>query len=586
MERIPITTRVRWMLRWIGKWLLAPFVFLIYKLSPSIQRADNLVYIWIGAYLIYLALLEILSRKTKSYETSWFRMTRIQAMIVFASLLVLIDQGTQSPFWFIYLWPILVCATSFSWRISWSICAEIAAFYVIACLLAADEVRGIDLAILLTALTVLGLMNLVFAEALRRSRGTEGELWYAQILQDVQRDVDTAQTLQEVLDRVVTRAIELVGARDGTLMLVNQAGELSFEARSGNSLPVGKIEHTFKSGEGVAGWVLKNQAPYVCSDTRTDPHFVYVIAGSVPIRSMVCVPIISHGRALGVINVDHKESNHFSVNDAKLLITLANATAASIERAKLLGITAALSANLELEQVADKILDGLSKLIRYRTASMQLLEGDFRRQIAGRQFESDTVPDWALRPISEDCLIRRIVQTKRITILSDLSGPNRDPAWEVHEETKQVMSWIGVPLIFGDEVIGLLTLDHASAGYYQDTDRPLLQAFADQATIAIHNAQLYKRVQKRQDVLRRLLDIGKDVSRLDVQEPKRSLERIPRDICEDVRADCVVIYPFDPAPDRQRYYDTRNVASFGLWHRPRGGRQATRRRHKPADQDQ
>jgi GAF domain-containing protein len=51
---------------------------------------------------------------------------------------------------------------------------------------------------------------------------------------------------------------------------------------------------------------------------------------------------------------------------------------------------------------------------------------------------------------------------------------------------------LGIPLIFQDQVIGVLNLDKDQPGYYQESDLELAMAFANQAAIAIENARMYE----------------------------------------------------------------------------------------------
>src|SRR5512146_1556366 len=89
------------------------------------------------------------------------------------------------------------------------------------------------------------------------------ELDHATMLLQAQRDVDIGLDIQDVLARVLRIAVNAVGARDGTLLLLDDGGTLCFRARFGRSLPAGKPERCFRLGEGVAGHVLETGMPYI-----------------------------------------------------------------------------------------------------------------------------------------------------------------------------------------------------------------------------------------------------------------------------------------------------------------------------------
>ncbi|MBI4786734.1 MAG: GAF domain-containing protein [Chloroflexi bacterium] len=329
-----ISARTKWLIKWTSKWALAAFIVIIYLLSPSLHSQGQWIFLWLVVYLAYLVFLEVLSRTTSLYDTSIFRMVRPQAMAVLGSFLIILTGGASSPFWFVYLWSLFATFAFSEWVTEWVVWAEIAALYLLSSIVAAGAFGAIDWASLSTNLVLLFLLTVTFVESGRRYQTTGKSERYYEVLEQVQQDIDTAISVDQVLDRILRWAVRLVQARDGTLMLLDENGELRFRARFGRSLPEGKTERTFKLGEGIAGWVAQNRKPYVCHDARTDPHFVPIIAGF-PIRSLVSVPIVSHGIVLGVINLDSKESNSFSTDDAQLLVTLASQTAAAIERAKL-----------------------------------------------------------------------------------------------------------------------------------------------------------------------------------------------------------------------------------------------------------
>jgi serine phosphatase RsbU (regulator of sigma subunit) len=56
---------------------------------------------------------------------------------------------------------------------------------------------------------------------------------------------------------------------------------------------------------------------------------------------------------------------------------------------------------------------------------------------------------------------------------------------------QHIRSWIGIPLIARDRVVGLISIDHKEIGAYSEEDVQLAQAFANQVAIALENARLH-----------------------------------------------------------------------------------------------
>lgn len=169
----------------------------------------------------------------------------------------------------------------------------------------------------------------------------------------------------------------------------------------------------------------------------------------------------------------------------ELLKTLDGRQQARQEVEALRKISTTISSEIELEEVATTILDELRRIIEYRTASIQLIQDDNRFLIAGCGFEGPTVDEWLVRPISQDPLIKHIIDTQEIFIIPSVSA---EPRWET-SHAKEVKAWVGAPLNFKGETIGLLTLDHDQKGYYTESLRETLGPFCSQAAIALQNAR-------------------------------------------------------------------------------------------------
>ena len=166
-------------------------------------------------------------------------------------------------------------------------------------------------------------------------------------------------------------------------MRLEDDGKLHFRARIGGMFPPGREGRTFTPGsedEGVAGWVARIATPiFVAIRRPTDSLWGSLPA--CPIRSMVCVPIVSHGVVLGVINVDSPEPKRFSVADRELLAALASQVARAVERAELLEGLQAISEKT-LSGAADlyqSIVDTIHGLTRCSVAMWRVDEKDRSR---------------------------------------------------------------------------------------------------------------------------------------------------------------------------------------------------------------
>src|SRR5205814_6868336 len=97
----------------------------------------------------------------------------------------------------------------------------------------------------------------------------------------------------------------------------------------------------------------------------------------------------------------------------------------------------------------------------------------------------------------QNALTRRLLEGKQPVVLRDVC---EEPGF-VADPGDPTRSWIGVPLIVRDEIIGALAVDKKQPDFYDEDDGQTIMAFANQAAIAIENAKLYDRA-REQDVLK------------------------------------------------------------------------------------
>lgn len=150
-----------------------------------------------------------------------------------------------------------------------------------------------------------------------------------------------------------------------------------------------------------------------------------------------------------------------------------------------------LNSTLELDKVLDRLLGSIAAVVPHEAANIMLMEGDSAHIVRhwGYQNELDRV-HWAdIMSLSDyrDCL-----ETGRPIITMDTQAADY---WVGPEAMKWVRSNIHVPIRLQDEIIGFLNLDSMTVNNFTSSHGERLQAFADQAGIAIHNARMYEQAQ-------------------------------------------------------------------------------------------
>ena len=164
---------------------------------------------------------------------------------------------------------------------------------------------------------------------------------------------------------------------------------------------------------------------------------------------------------------------------------------------------AVLTSTLDLNVVLDRILQQGVQAIPHDAANIMLVRDGIARLVRWRGYTPRT-PDAemsALRlPIDQYANFRYATMTRQPLAIPDVS---RYPGWVPTIATDWIKSYLCAPIRIRERVIGFLNLDSSKVGRFTQLDAERLQALADQAAIAIHNAQLYRRIKRQAALLER-----------------------------------------------------------------------------------
>jgi GAF domain-containing protein/PAS domain-containing protein len=165
--------------------------------------------------------------------------------------------------------------------------------------------------------------------------------------------------------------------------------------------------------------------------------------------------------------------------------------------------TSALTSPLGQDEVLDRILAGIGQVIQHEAGTIALIEGDTARVVRARGYRERRLEELVLQvrlPIARLPHLRRMVETGQPVVIPDTRG---DPDWLSLPATDWIASFLGAPIRVGDQVIGFLNLDSAIPGFFSPSQIEVLQAFADQAGIALERARLFAHLRDANEQLQR-----------------------------------------------------------------------------------
>ncbi|MEE8490090.1 MAG: diguanylate cyclase, partial [Acidimicrobiia bacterium] len=226
--------------------------------------------------------------------------------------------------------------------------------------------------------------------------------------------------------------------------------------------------------------------------------------GSAPgARSVMVSPIKLEQGLYGAVIAGNRETA-FEPSDLRIMEAMANETSMvlgysmrleSEQKQRQLAdnlreVTATMASTLDLRSVLDGVLKGLDQVLRFDGATLMLRQEDAMRVVANRGFDGQDMRTEAPVPIASDPTLAELVEDRAPLIVS--SWEDRPRGEYVGGE--DVESFIGVPLIARNRVIGMLTVS-TNQGHYRLEEALIVDAFGDHAAVAIQNARLFQRTQ-------------------------------------------------------------------------------------------
>ena len=156
------------------------------------------------------------------------------------------------------------------------------------------------------------------------------------IFHDVAKALTSSLNLDSVLQTIMDKMAEYFRPDTWSLLMVDEAkDELYFAIAVGDAAEALKTVR-LKMGEGIAGWVARHGESLIVPDVRTDPRFAKRIDEMTKwqTRSIICVPLKSKQRVLGVIQLINCSVETFVEKEMFFLHALCDYAAIAIDNAR------------------------------------------------------------------------------------------------------------------------------------------------------------------------------------------------------------------------------------------------------------
>lgn len=224
--------------------------------------------------------------------------------------------------------------------------------------------------------------------------------------------------------------------------------------------------------------------------------------------SYLGVPLITHNEIVGVLGLYTRREHEFSASEIDFVNALAGQAAIAVHNAQLFEavkraneeatalreINVAITSSLDLETQITVLFDKMLQLFSNCALTLRLLNrknGAFE-PLACRNIDER---DWkSMMPAIGKGGPHHVVMSRSFVAIVDAQD---DPRIVFPEFLRRngLVSYLGVPLIFQNEVIGVLAVFTRERHDFTTGETDFMTRLGEEAAIAIHNSQLYERVQ-------------------------------------------------------------------------------------------
>ncbi len=205
-----------------------------------------------------------------------------------------------------------------------------------------------------------------------------------------------------------------------------------------------------------------------------------------------------------------------------------------------------LNSTLELEELLDHILENMGKVVPHDGTGIMFIEGDMvnavRFSIENKTIsQQDLITNLSI-PLNKSPILMTILHNDQPTVIENVTE-NVD--WTVISGFEWVRSFAAAAIHSDGEKIGFLIVLSAQIGFFREEHAVALQAFADQAGLAVKNAHLYRRTKQR---AQRLQWVNEMSVSMNLQQDVHEIMQVAiRGITFALGVDQVALAMFDPS---------------------------------------
>ena len=305
--------------------------------------------------------------------------------------------------------------------------------------------------------------------------------------------------------------------------------KLIYEAGSGarsDALHEQNVAFDLDDPNGIIPFVARTGQTLLANDVSLEPLYRPSILPPVNTKAELAIPLAFGGHVLGVLDLQSDQVDSFDIADIPLLEALASSVAIAIRNAILYrseiwrrtvtdsfhNIAGLVSANAALDELLDRILTELEKILPCEVSAIWLVEEDSSN--SGEDIHLNLAAVHGQLPEKIIAATQNPTARAFITGVMDTTEPTIRTAQDPLGPLGLAMSYpddyssVAVPLRAGESVLGVLAIAHPTSGRYGSDAGMVSLTLANNAAVAIQNNKLFASAQEQAWISTVLLQIA------------------------------------------------------------------------------
>ncbi len=327
-------------------------------------------------------------------------------------------------------------------------------------------------------------------------------------LSDISAFASVKFDLNEIAGFAIQKITELTGFETSAVLVLDRTAN-EFKLLKGSfGVDYKNISSIRLSSENsdIVKTLEETKLPIVFNDAALVKQRAPKVAEILPVSSALFVPIENNGKLTGIITSVNKLGSEISENDIAIIEHIAVLFSGIIEKVRLYSvlkkkvdnltflqrISSAISKTPDLEKTLANIIDVTKDAFKADLCAVLLYDKESQNLITrpGAFFTGGS--EKVLLKIHKDDQNSLSARTFREGVPYLSKDATADPSIKSQSAREWgIKSIIVVPLIYDEEVIGVLRVGKHDAGVYTEEDKDLIVMIANQAAILIENAHLY-----------------------------------------------------------------------------------------------